>query len=140
MVMKKSYILLAFFFSLLFSSIISTQLTEETDAEPDYWTNLFSSTIRYTVQIEPNAFDIDVFFDRDGELKSNTEYKGKWWVDGAEGSQMFCYIMSSKIREPSQLSECFPLVLMNNPRIGAKWPAAFKEGIMYEAVVVKGRP
>ena len=123
MLMKKSYILLAFFFSLLFSSIISTQLTEETDAEPDYWTNLFSSTIRYTVQIEPNAFDIDVFFDRDGQLQSNTEYKGQWWVDGAEGSQMFCYT-----------------VLMNNPRIGAKWPAAFKEGIMYEAVVVKGRP
>ena len=140
MVMKKSYILLAFFFSLLFSSITSTQLTEETDAEPDYWTNLFSSTIRYTVQIEPNAFDIDVFFDRDGQLQSNIEYHGKWWVEGDEGSEMFCYTMISKIRQPSQLSECFLLLLMNNPRIGAKWPAAFKEGIMYEAVVIEGRP
>jgi len=138
--MKKVFIVFALIIGVLLITDIYSQNSNRTDAEPDYWTNLFSSTIRYTVQIEPNAFDIDVFFDRDGELKSNTEYKGKWWVDGAEGSQMFCYTMNSKIREPSQLSECFPLVLMNNPRIGAKWPAAFKEGIMYEAVVVKGRP
>jgi len=138
--MKKPYTLSVFFFGLLFSSIILTQPTEKTDAEPYYWTNLFSSTIRYTVKIEPNAFDIDVFFDRDGQLKSNTEYNGQWWVEGGEGSQMFCYKMFSTVRQPSQLSECFPLVLMNNPRIGAKWPAAFREGIMYEAVVVEGRP
>lgn len=138
--MKKVFIVFVLIISVLLTTDPYSQNINRTDAEPDYWTNLFSSTIRYTVQIEPDAFDIDVFFDRGGELQSNTEYKGQWWVDGAEGSQMFCYTMSSKIREPSQLSECFPLVLMNNPRIGAKWPAAFKEGIMYEAVVVKGRP
>jgi hypothetical protein len=138
--MKKVCIVFVLIISLLLTTDPYSQNINKTDAEPDYWTNLFSSTIRYTVQIEPNAFDIDVFFDRDGQLQSNTEYHGKWWVEGDEGSEMFCYTMISNIREPSQLSECFLLLLMNNPRIGAKWPAAFKEGIMYEAVVIEGRP
>tara|TARA_B100000029_G_scaffold199204_2_gene197577 strand:- start:427 stop:837 length:411 start_codon:yes stop_codon:yes gene_type:complete len=115
------------------------QTAEETDAEPGYWTNLFTATIRYTVQI-PESFDVDTYFDRGGELKSDLDYAGTWWVEGDEGSQMFCYSMTSNEREPAQLSECFPLVLMNNPRIGAKWPGFFKEGIMYEAIVVEGRP
>ena len=138
--MKKVCIVFVLIISLLLTTDPYSQNINRTDAEPDYWTNLFSSTIRYTVQIEPDAFDIDVFFDRDGQLQSNTEYHGKWWVEGDEGSEMFCYTMISTIREPSQLSECFLLLLMNNPRIGAKWPAAFKEGIMYEAVVIEGRP
>jgi hypothetical protein len=138
--MKKVFIVFVLIISVLLTTDPYSQNINRTDAEPDYWTNLFSSTIRYTVQIEPDAFDIDVFFDRDGQLQSNTEYHGKWWVEGDEGSEMFCYTMISKIRQPSQLSECFLLLLMNNPRIGAKWPAAFKEGIMYEAVVIEGRP
>lgn len=138
--MKKVCIVFVLIISVLLTTDPYSQNINRTDAEPDYWTNLFSSTIRYTVQIEPNAFDIDVFFDRDGQLQSNTEYHGKWWVEGDEGSEMFCYTMISNIRQPSQLSECFLLLLMNNPRIGAKWPAAFKEGIMYEAVVIEGRP
>lgn len=138
--MKKVFIVFVLIISVLLTTDPYSQNINKTDAEPDYWTNLFSSTIRYTVQIEPNAFDIDVFFDRDGQLQSNTEYHGKWWVEGDEGSEMFCYTMISNIRQPSQLSECFLLLLMNNPRIGAKWPAAFKEGIMYEAVVIEGRP
>ncbi len=138
--MKKVFIVFVLIISVLLATDPYSQNINRTDAEPDYWTNLFSSTIRYTVQIEPDAFDIDVFFDRDGQLQSNTEYHGKWWVEGDEGSEMFCYTMISNIREPSQLSECFLLLLMNNPRIGAKWPAAFKEGIMYEAVVIEGRP
>jgi hypothetical protein len=138
--MKKVCIVFVLIISLLLTTDPYSQNINRTDAEPDYWTNLFSSTIRYTVQIEPDAFDIDVFFDRDGQLQSNTEYHGKWWVEGDEGSEMFCYTMISNIRQPSQLSECFLLLLMNNPRIGAKWPAAFKEGIMYEAVVIEGRP
>ena len=125
--------------SLIIASAAYSQTAEETDAEPGYWTNLFSATIRYTVQI-PEAFDVDTYFDRGGELKSDLDYTGSWWVEGDEGTQMFCYLMTSSIREPSQLSECFPLVLMNNPRIGAKWPGFFKEGIMYEAIVVEGRP
>ncbi len=138
--MKKVCIVFVLIISVLLTTDPYSQNINKTDAEPDYWTNLFSSTIRYTVQIEPDAFDIDVFFDRDGQLQSNTEYHGKWWVEGDEGSEMFCYTMISNIRQPSQLSECFLLLLMNNPRIGAKWPAAFKEGIMYEAVVIEGRP
>ena len=137
--MRKSFIVSVIFFSLMGSYISPAQTVEETDAEPDYWTNLFSSTIRYTVQVS-EPFDVDVYFDRDGQLKSDLEYTGSWWVEGAEGSQMFCYLMTSNVREPSELSECFPLVLMNNPRIGARWPAFFKQGIMYEAVVVEGRP
>ena len=136
--MRKTF-LIATILSLIIASATYSHTAEETDAEPGYWTNLFSATIRYTVQI-PAAFDVDTYFDRGGELKSDLDYTGSWWVEGDEGTQMFCYLMTSSIREPSQLSECFPLVLMNNPRIGAKWPGFFKEGIMYEAIVVEGRP
>ena len=136
--MRKTF-LIPTILSFIIASAAYSQTAEETDAEPGYWTNLFSATIRYTVQI-PEAFDVDTYFDRGGELKSDLDYTGSWWVEGDEGTQMFCYLMTSSIREPSQLSECFPLVLMNNPRIGAKWPGFFKEGIMYEAIVVEGRP
>ena len=136
--MRKTF-LIPTILCLIVVSASYSQTAEETDAEPVYWTNLFSATIRYTVQI-PEAFDVDTYFDRGGELKSDLDYTGSWWVEGDEGTQMFCYLMTSSIREPSQLSECFPLVLMNNPRIGAKWPGFFKEGIMYEAIVVEGRP
>jgi len=80
-----------------------------------------------------------LYFVRNGSLKSNLEYQGKWWVKGEEGSQLFCYEINSDLRDPSFLSECFPLVLMNNPRIGATWFARFDQGIMYEAIVVAGR-
>ena len=136
--MRKTF-LIPTILGLIVASASYSQTAEETDAEPGYWTNLFSATIRYTVQI-PEPFDVDTYFDRGGELKSDLDYTGSWWVEGDEGTQMFCYLMTSSIREPSQLSECFPLVLMNNPRIGAKWPGFFKEGIMYEAIVVEGRP
>ena len=125
--------------SFIIASASFSQTAEETDAEPGYWTNLFTATIRYTVQI-PEPFDVDTYFDRGGELKSDLDNTGSWRVEGDEGTQMFCYLMTSVMREPAQLSECFPLVLMNNPRIGAKWPGFFKEGIMYEAIVVEGRP
>ena len=125
--------------SFIIASASFSQTAEETDAEPGYWTNLFTATIRYTVQI-PEPFDVDTYFDRGGELKSDLDYTGSWWVEGDEGTQMFCYLMTSVMREPAQLSECFPLVLMNNPRIGAKWPGFFKEGIIFGAIVFSGRP
>ena len=137
--MRTTFVLSLIFVFWIVSPISFAQTTEQTDAEPDYWNNLFSSTIRYTVKID-QPFDVDVYFNRDGQLKSDLEYTGSWWVEGDEGSQMFCYLMTSNVREPPELSECFPLVLMNNPRIGARWPAFFKQGIMYEAVVVEGRP
>ena len=125
--------------AIIISSNLNAQQITKTDAEPDYWTNLYNTTIRYTIMQEGNSFDLDLYFGRNGSLKSNLEYQGKWWVKGEEGSQLFCYEINSDLRDPSFLSECFPLVLMNNPRIGGTWFARFDQGIMYEAIVVAGR-
>jgi len=129
----------AFCLIIISSFTLNAQQITNTDAEPDYWTNLYNTTIRYTVMQEENSFDLDLYFGRNGSLKSNLEYQGKWWVKGEEGSQLFCYEINSDLRDPSFLSECFPLVLMNNPRIGARWFAKFDQDVMYEAIVVAGR-
>ena len=129
----------AFCLIIISSFTLNAQQITNTDAEPDYWTNLYNATIRYTVMQEENSFDLDLYFGRNGSLKSNLEYQGKWWVKGEEGSQLFCYEINSDLRDPSFLSECFPLVLMNNPRIGARWFAKFDQDVMYEAIVVAGR-
>ena len=129
--------LIVFNLAIIFSFNLNTQDITNTDAEPDYWTNLYNATIRYTVMQE-DPFDLDLYFGRNGILTSNIEYQGKW-VKGEEGSQLFCYEITSDLRDPELLSECFPLILMNNPRIGAKWLARFDQGIMYEAIVVGGR-
>ena len=131
--------LIAFCLIIISSFTLYAQQITNTDAEPDYWTNLYNATIRYTVMQEENSFDLDLYFGRNGSLKSNLEYQGKWWVKGEEGSQLFCYEINSDLRDPSFLSECFPLVLMNNPRIGARWFAKFDQGGMYEAIVVAGQ-
>jgi len=47
--------------------------------------------------------------------------------------------MSKADDETARLSECFALRLMYNPRIGAQWVSAFKEGVPYHAIVVQGR-
>ncbi len=36
------------------------QQVENTDAEQDYWSNLYQSTIRYTVMLAENPFDLDI--------------------------------------------------------------------------------
>jgi len=131
--------LIAFCLIIISSFTLYAQQIINTDAEPDYWTNLYNATIRYTVMQEENSFDLDLYFGRNGSLKSNLEYQGKWWVKGEEGSQLFCYEINSDLRDPGFLSECFPLVLMNNPRIGARWFAKFDQDVMYEAIVVAGR-
>ena len=131
--------LVVFNLAIIFSFNLNTQDITNTDAEPDYWTNLYNATIRYTVMKEEDPFDLDLYFGRNGILTSNIEYEGKWWVKGEEGSQLFCYQITSDLRDPALLSECFPLILMNNPRIGAKWFARFDQGVMYEAIVVAGR-
>ena len=125
--------------AIIFSFNLNTQLITNTDAEPDYWTNLYNATIRYTVMQEEEPFDVDLYFGRNGILTSNIEYQGNWWVKGEEVSLLFCYEINSDLRDPGFLSECFPLILMNNPRIGATWFARFDQGIMYEAIVVAGR-
>jgi hypothetical protein len=38
-----------------------------------------------------------------------------------------------------QLTECFALVLMFNPRVGARWPARFEQGNTYWAEIMPGR-
>jgi len=131
--------LIVFNLAIILSFNLNSQVIANTDAEPDYWTNLYNATIRYTVMQEEDPFGIDLYFERNGILTSNIEYQGKWWVKGKEGSQLFCYEITSVLRDPAFLSECFPLILMNNPRIGARWLAQFDQGIMYDAVVVAGR-
>ena len=131
--------LIVFNMAIIFSFNLNAQQIANTDAEPDYWTNLYNATIRYTVMQEANSLGLDLYFGRNGRLTSNIEYQGKWWVKGKEGSQLFCYEITSDLRDPAFLSECFPLILMNNPRIGATWFAQFDQGIMYEAIVVAGR-
>ena len=131
--------LVVFNLAIIFSFNLNTQDITNTDAEPDYWTNLYNATIRYTVMQEEDPFDLDLYFGRKGILTSNIEYEGKWWVKGEEGSQLFCYQITSDLRDPALLSECFPLILMNNPRIGARWLAQFDQGVMYDAIVVAGR-
>ena len=131
--------LIVFNLAIIFSFNVNTQVITNTDAEPDYWTNLYNATIRYTVMQEEDPFDVDLYFGRNGILTSNIEYQGKWWVKGEEGSQLFCYQITSDLRDPALLSECFPLILMNNPRIGARWLAQFDQGVMYDAIVVAGR-
>jgi len=83
--------LIAFCLIVISSFNLYAQQITNTDAEPDYWTNLYNATIRYTVMQEENSFDLDLYFGRNGSLKSNLEYQGKWWVKGEEGSQLFCY-------------------------------------------------
>ena len=131
--------LIVFNLTIILSFNLYAQVIANTDAEPDYWTNLYNATIRYTVMQEEDPFDVDLYFERNGILTSNIEYQGKWWVKGEEGSQLFCYEITSDFRDPAFLSECFPLILMNNPRIGARWLAQFDQGVMYEAIVVAGR-
>ena len=70
--MRKTF-LIPTILGLIVASASFSQTAEETDAEPGYWTNLFNATIRYTVQI-PEPFDVDTYFDRGGELKSDLEY------------------------------------------------------------------
>ena len=131
--------LIVFNLAIIFSFNVNTQVITNTDAEPDYWTNLYNATIRYTVMQEEDPFDVDLYFGRNGILTSNIEYQGKWWVKGEDVRQLFCYQITSDLRDPALLSECFPLILMNNPRIGARWLARFDQGVMYEAIVVAGR-
>ena len=85
--MRKTFLIPAIL-GLVVASASFSQTAEETDAEPGYWTNLFNATIRYTIQI-PEPFDVDMYFDRGGQLTSDLEYTGSRWVEGDEGAQKF---------------------------------------------------
>jgi hypothetical protein len=50
-----------------------------------------------------------------------------------------CYSMAGVPGVEGELSECFALVLMFNPRVGARWPARFEQGNSYWAEIIAGR-
>jgi hypothetical protein len=111
----------------------------KTDAEPGYWTNLFENTMRFTIMHPAGKQEVDVFYNRDKTVTSNIGLKGVWRTEGEAGKEMFCYTLAGFAAEPTEIGECFPLRLMNNPRIGARWAAKMKPGVNYQAVVVAGR-
>jgi hypothetical protein len=112
----------------------------KTDAEPGYWTNLFENTMRFTVMHPAGKQVVDVFYNRDRTVVTNAGLTGAWRTEGGPGQEMFCYELGAFAAPPVMLSECFPLRLMNNPRIGAKWGGKMKPNINYLAEVVAGRP
>lgn len=110
-----------------------------TDAEPGYWTNLFTNTMRFTVMHPSGKQVVDLFYNRDKTVTTNVGLKGAWRTEGEPGKEMFCYSFGAFPSEPREINECFPLRLMNNPRIGAKWGGKMKPDINYLAEVVAGR-
>lgn len=113
--------------------------TAKTDAEPGYWTNLFANTMRFTVMHPAGKQVVDVFYNRDKTVGTNTGLAGTWRTEGEPGKEMFCYTLGAFKSAPAEISECFPLRLMNNPRIGAKWGGQMKPNVNYLAEVVAGR-
>ena len=67
--------LIVFNIAIIFSFNLNAQQIANTDAEPDYWTNLYNATIRYTVMQEANSFALDLYFGRNGRFsKSRNDY------------------------------------------------------------------
>lgn len=112
----------------------------KTDAEPGYWTNLFANTMRFNVMHPAGKQMVDVFYNRDKTVTTNVGLTGAWSTEGEPGKEMFCYNLGPFKSAPAEISECFPLRLMNNPRIGAKWGGKMKPNVNYLAEVVAGRP
>jgi hypothetical protein len=110
-----------------------------TDAEPGYWTNLFTNTMRFTVMHPAGKQVVDMYYNRDKTVTTNVGLKGGWHTEGEPGKEMFCYTFGPFSAEPREVNECFPLRLMNNPRIGAKWGGKMKPNVNYLAEVVAGR-
>jgi hypothetical protein len=127
---------------LLCASSVAAQdaVPAKTDAEPGYWVNLFENTMRFTVMHPAGKQVVDVFYNRDKTVGTNTALKGAWRTEGDPGKELFCYDLAAFPTAPTAISECFPLRLMNNPRIGAKWGGKMKPNVNYLAEVVAGRP
>lgn len=110
------------------------------DAHPGYWQNLFANTIRYEITLaEDDVHVVDLYFNENETVTSNGAAAGTWRVQGEPGAEEMCYQIEGVPGRADPLSECFALVLMYNPRIGARWPSAFTEGVPYWAEVVAGR-
>jgi hypothetical protein len=122
------------------SAAAQDAIPAKTDAEPGYWTNLFANTMRFTVMHPSGKQVVDVFYNRDKTVGTNVGLKGAWHTEGEPGKELFCYDLGTFSAAPAEVGECFPLRLMNNPRIGAKWGGKMKPGVNYLAEVVEGRP
>ena len=129
----------AFALMLLGAPAIAQDAPSKTDAEPGYWTNLFTNTMRYHISWSTGGQDVDVFFNRDKTVSSNVGAKGVWHTEGEPGKEEFCYNLGPFKAKPAEITQCFALRFMNRPRIGAKWGGAFKEKVAYRAEVVAGR-
>jgi hypothetical protein len=122
------------------NSVNEAGAPSKTDAEPGYWTNLFTNTMRYTVMHPGGKQSIDLFYNRDKSITSNAGLTGAWFTKGNAGKEEFCYTVGDFKSEPKQIGHCFQLRLMNNPRIGARWGGKFdQKGVNYLAEVVAGR-
>ncbi len=112
----------------------------EGDAHPDYWTFLFGNTSRYEIKVNGETVVIDARFNRDQTITSPQGAAGEWRTEGKAGKDdRMCYFLQDVPGVDGKLSECFALVLMFNPRVGARWPSRFDQGNTYWAEIVQGR-
>lgn len=110
------------------------------DAHPDYWNFLFANTMRYEIRVNKKPVIIDARFHRDGTIDSPQGAFGKWYTEGANGRKdKMCYNLEQVPGVEGSLTECFALVLMFNPRVGARWPSRFDQGNSYWCDVIAGR-
>ncbi len=112
----------------------------EGDAHPEYWTFLFNNTTRYEIKVDGAVVLVDARFNPDKTITSPQGATGEWRTEGTAGREdRMCYFMTGVPGVDGELSECFALVLMFNPRLGARWPARFEQGNTYWAEIVGGR-
>lgn len=113
----------------------------EGDAHPNYWTFLFNNTTRYEIKVDKETVIVDARFNEDKTIESPQGVAGEWYTKGqADKDDTMCYYMDDVPGVDGRLSECFALVLMFNPRVGARWPARFEQGNTYWAEITPGRP
>ncbi len=111
----------------------------EGDAHPDYWTFLFNNTQRYEIKVDKETVIVDALFSADKKINSPQGVTGEWYTEGEPGNEdRMCYYLEGVPGVDGKLSECFALVLMFNPRVGARWPSRFDEGNTYWAEVMDG--
>lgn len=112
----------------------------EGDAHPDYWTFLFGNTSRYEIKVGSEVVIVDAHFHPDKTISSPQGVTGVWRTEGSDGKDdRMCYHIENVPGVDGQLTECFALVLMFNPRVGARWPARFDQGNTYWAEIMEGR-
>ena len=112
----------------------------EGDAHPEYWTFLFGNTSRYEIKVDGETVVIDAQFNKDKSITSPQGARGEWFTKGSNGKEdTMCYFLEGVPGVEGKLSECFALVLMFNPRLGARWPSRFEQGNSYWAEITEGR-